>query len=199
MWETAGDLLALIPWLLVCALGLVLTALRLPGVWLIVLEAVAYGWWTEWEHIGIGFLLLMIAIGIVGEASEQLMSVLTARRAGASKRAAWGGLIGGFVGMFLLSFLIPLPIVGSMFGALLGCFIGALIGELSVRRQLAQGTRVGLFSALGFVLGTVTKLAIAFLMAGILLGSIAYTTFTSASPESPSTFPEPTPVKQSPD
>ena len=105
----------------------------------------------------------------MGEVIELAASAVIARRAGASGRAAWGGLIGGIAGMFLLSFLVPIPIVGTMIGALLGCFSGAMIAELSVRRQLASGTKVGLFSALGFVLGTVTKVAIALVMSGILL------------------------------
>ena len=199
MWEITWDILGLTPWMLGCALGVVLTALRLPGVWLIVIEALIYGWWTGWEHVGLVFMLIMIALAAVGEASEQLMSVFTARKAGASKQAVWGGLIGGFMGMFLLSFLVPIPIVGSMFGALVGCFAGAMIAELGARKRLAQGTRVGLFSALGFVLGTVTKLAIAFVMAGILLGWIAYATLAPATPESPRIPAEPTSVEQDPE
>jgi uncharacterized protein YqgC (DUF456 family) len=192
MWEITWDILSLTPWMLGCALGVVLTAFRLPGVWLIVIEALIYGWWTDWEHVGLVFMLIMIALAAVGEASEQLMSVFTARKAGASKQAVWGGLIGGFVGMFLLSFLIPIPIVGSMFGALVGCFAGAMIAELGARKRLAQGTRVGLFSALGFVLGTVAKLAIAFVMAGVLLGWIAYTTLAPATSETTSQPSDPT-------
>ena len=191
MWETTLDILALLPWILGGAIGVVLTAFRMPGVWLLVAETLVYGWWTGWEHVGVGFVAIMLALGIVGEASEQLMSVLTARRAGASRQAAWGGLIGGFLGMFLLAFIVPIPVVGSMFGALLGCFIGAMVAELSARRQLAQGTKVGLFSALGFVLGTVTKLAIAFVMAGILLGWIAYTSLAAPAPDSPSSPAQP--------
>ena len=74
--------------------------------------------------------------------------------------------------MFLFS--IPVPIVGTIVGALLGCFAGAMIAELTVRSELTQGARVGLFSAAGFVLGTVAKLAIAMAMAGILVSTVIW-------------------------
>ncbi len=174
MWEILGDIVSVVPWILGCTLGIVLTAVRLPGTWLIVAVAVFYGWWTEWVQVGLIFILVLAGIALLGEAIELGTSMLTARRAGGSRRAAWGGLIGGFLGLFLLSFLVPIPIVGSMAGALVGCFAGAMIGELTVRKELAQGTRVGLFSALGFVLGTVAKLAIAFVMAGVLLTTVIF-------------------------
>jgi len=98
--------------------------------------------------------------------------VFTARRAGGSRQAAWGGMIGGIVGMLSLSFLVPIPIVGTMIGALVGCFAGATIVELAVRKRLAQGTRVGLFAAMGFALGTAAKVAVALVMSGLLVTSV---------------------------
>jgi uncharacterized protein YqgC (DUF456 family) len=108
----------------------------------------------------------------MGEVIELLTSVLTARKAGASRRAGWGGLIGGIVGMFLFS--IPVPIIGTIVGALVGCFVGAMIAELSVRNELGQGAKVGMFSAAGFVLGMVAKLALALVMAGVLVSSLIW-------------------------
>ncbi len=172
MLEIASDSLAVLPWLLGCMVGVLLTTVRLPGNWLIVAEALLYGWMTEWEDVGAWLIAILVGIAVVGEVLEMLMSVFTARRAGASGRAAWGGLIGGFLGMLMLSFLVPIPVVGTMVGALVGCFGGAMIGELSVKRELVQGTRVGVFSAVGFVLGTVAKLGVAFVLAAIVLTTV---------------------------
>jgi hypothetical protein len=52
---------------------------------------------------------------------------------------------------------------------ILGPFFGALVGELMVRRDLQAAGRAGFGAALGFVLATVAKLALAFAMVGIFL------------------------------
>ncbi|UCF33172.1 MAG: DUF456 domain-containing protein, partial [Phycisphaerales bacterium] len=107
---------------------------------------------------------------VVGELIEFFASMVTAKKAGASRQAAWGALLGGFVGMFI--FTIPVPIIGTIIGAILGCFCGALIGETMAQRKLSESTRVGYFSALGFVLGMAAKLAIALVMTVILTTSV---------------------------
>ncbi len=167
-----GATVAVILLALWCVVGVAMTALRLPGTWLIVAGALLYGWWTDWVGVGRWILVLLIVSAGVAELLELLASVFTARKAGASKQAAWGGFLGAILGMFLLSFLVPVPFVGAMVGALVGCFGGAMMAELSVRRRVGQGTKVGLFSALGFVIGMVTKLAIAMGMAGALVTSV---------------------------
>ena len=113
---------------LCCVVAVLASLVRLPGTWFIVVTAVAYGWWTDWHPIGLGTLLLLAGLAVVGELIELLFSVITAKRAGASRQAAWGGLIGGIIGMFALSFLVPIPVIGTVVGALVGCFLGALVG-----------------------------------------------------------------------
>ena len=166
MW----DVLTIAVLLLSCTLGLLMTAVRLPGTWLIVLTAVGYGWFTGWERVSGVTVILLAAAATVGEIVEFVASMVTAKRAGASRQAAWGGLIGGFAGMILFS--IPVPILGTLVGAILGCFVGAAVTEFIVRRKVGQGTKVGLFAAIGFVLGTATKTAVALGMAGLLLTSV---------------------------
>lgn len=179
MW----DVLTIVVLLLSCTLGLIMTAVRLPGTWLIVLTAVGYGWFTEWERVSVPTLILLAAAATVGEIVEFVASVVTATRAGASRQAAWGGLVGGMAGMILFS--IPVPILGTVVGAILGCFAGAAITEFIVRREVGQGTKVGLFAAIGFVLGTATKTAVALGMAGLLLTSVM-----CSRSETPSRMPD---------
>ncbi len=165
-----------------CLIAVAATAVRLPGTWLILGGALLYGWWAEWVGVGGWIIAALVLCAVVAEAAEMFASVVTARKAGASKRAAWGGFIGAFLGMFLLSFLVPIPLVGTMVGALVGCFTGAMIGELSSRREVVQGTKVGFFSALGFVIGMVTKMAIAAAMAGLLVASVVFTSDVAEIP-----------------
>ncbi len=57
----------------------------------------------------------------------------------------------------------------------MGCFLGALIGELTVHNRVDKGAKVGLFAAIGFVVGLVTKMGIAAVMAGAVLTSAVLT------------------------
>ncbi len=42
----------------------------------------------------------------------------------------------------------------------------------AMRKKLTQGAKVGLFSALGFVLGMATKIALGLVMSGLVLTSV---------------------------
>ncbi len=123
---------------------------------------------------------MLVTLAVLGEIIELLASVFAARRAGASRQAGWGGLIGGIVGMVVFS--IPVPIFGTIVGALLGCFAGAALAEFAFSRKRnedslmsdvgktgARSIKVGFFAAVGFVLGTAAKTAIALVLTGLLL------------------------------
>ncbi|MCH7701352.1 MAG: DUF456 domain-containing protein [Planctomycetes bacterium] len=168
-----------------CMLGVALTVIRLPGTWLIVATAAGYGWYGDWHAISLLTVGVLIGIAVVGEAGEFVASMLTAKKAGAGKRAMWGAFIGGFAGMFI--FTIPLPLIGTIIGAVFGCFLGALIGELTAHDDVRKGIRVGKAAAIGYVLGMAFKIAIAFLMAGLLLGSAVVTAIDSPKDAVPNT------------
>lgn len=166
MW----DVVWMVSLVLACVAGVVLTAVRLPGIWLIVFTGWGYGWYDGWQTLSLTLIIVLTGVAVVAEVVEALMSVVFARKAGASSKAAWGALIGGFVGM--LVFTIPLPVIGTTIGAILGCFTGALVVEWGVRKDVGQGLRVGVFSAIGFTLGIVTKLLFAFALSAVLLTSV---------------------------
>jgi len=168
MWE----IITIVGLVLCCCLAVALTALRLPGTWLLIAVTLGYGWLSDWQRVGLVMVAVLGGLALIGEAVELLASVFTAKKAGATRQAAWGGLAGGLAGMLLLSFLVPVPLVGTMVGALLGCFVGAALVELAMRKNLTQGTKVGFFSALGFALGAAAKVAIALAMSAVLLTSV---------------------------
>lgn len=174
MWET----ITVVALVVCCLLGVLLTAVRLPGTWLIVMAALGYGWWSNWESVGPVTIAVLAGIALFGEITDLTMSAVTARKAGATRQAAWGGLVGGVGGMIFLSSLLSLPfpvigtVVGATAGALVGCFGGAMLVELAMRKKLTQGAKVGLFSAIGFVLGMATKIALALAMTGLVLTSV---------------------------
>ena len=184
-FQPAGELATVVVLAALCLVGVALTAIRLPGTWLIVATAIGYGWYGEWQRISLLTVGLLIGIAAVGEVGEFLASMLTAKKAGAGKRAMWGAFIGGFAGMFI--FTIPLPLIGTIIGAVVGCFLGAVIGELSAHDDVRQGIRVGKAAAIGYVLGMALKIAIAFLMAGLLLGNAIVAALDSPTDTAPAT------------
>ena len=120
MWEVA----TVIALSLICLSAVAMTALRLPGTWVIVVAALGYGWWANWERVGLWIILTLTGLALVAEVIEWLTTGIAARRAGATRQALWGGIIGGLLGTFFLSFVVPIPFVGAVVGALLGCLAG---------------------------------------------------------------------------
>jgi len=179
MWDTI-ILILLTLW---CLLSIAATMVRLPGTWAILLAAIAFAWWSAWEPLGPWTLVILAVVAIVGEVLEFASSVLTARRAGATKQATWGALLGGILGAFFLSFLVPVPLVGTVAGALAGCFLGAVLAELAVHQRIGQSTRVGVFSAIGFGLGLIVKVGLAIAMSGVVL--VSAFSYRTALPSSP--------------
>ncbi|MEM6910503.1 MAG: DUF456 domain-containing protein [Verrucomicrobiota bacterium] len=97
------------------------------------------------------YLLAWGLVTLVVMAAETFLPVAAVQRAGGTKWALWGALLGAILGFFL-----------PPFGFLLGPLVGAILGDLLATRKWKVALRSGLWSFLGFVLGTLAKLAIAF-------------------------------------
>lgn len=116
--------------ILVALLGIVLTLLSLPGIWLMAAAALLVELWRpdvlSWWTIGaaIGF-----ALG--AEIVETIASAAGARKAGGSKRAAVAAIIGAIAGALLGTVIIPIPLVGTLLGAVVGAGLLATVFELT--------------------------------------------------------------------
>jgi uncharacterized protein YqgC (DUF456 family) len=138
------------------AAGIVLPAI--PGVPLMYAGMVVAAAIDDFQRIGWVTLVVLGLLTLLAVGVEFLASVMGVRYAGASRRAIWGALIGTVVGLF---FGLP--------GLIFGPFAGALIGEFSMHGRLDRAGRVGLFTWIGMIFGTLTKIAIAFAMLGIFV------------------------------
>jgi uncharacterized protein len=164
--------LAVVLLVLAVVIGLVLLPLGLPGLWVMVLGVIGFGWLTGFRSVGVGMIAIVLGLAAAGEAIEAWIGFRLARRYGGSRRAGWGALVGGIVGAVIG---VPIPIVGSVVGAFLGSFVGAAVFEYTHSRVSAVAVRAGWGAVLGRAAGAALKVALGVVIAfvGVLavLGS----------------------------
>ena len=154
-------------WLLVVLIviaGLAGTVIpALPGVPLIFAGLFMGAWINHFETISWFTVSMLALLALAAWAVDFFAGALGAKYLGASSRAFWGATLGAILGIF---FGLP--------GIVIGPFIGAMLGELSGGSDLLQSGRSGLGAWLGMVVATAAKLAIAFLMIGIVIFKLGF-------------------------
>ena len=141
--------------------GLVLIPFGLPGLWVIVLGILGYGWLTEFRTMGVVFLVTILVLAVLGELAEAWIGFRFARRYGGSRRAGWGALIGGLAGAIVG---VPVPLVGSVVGGFLGAFAGAALFEYSRARRTEGAARAGWGAVLGRAAAAGVKMGLGVVM-----------------------------------
>ena len=147
---------------LCCIIGLLLVPLGLPGLWLMVIGVVGYGWLTGFSSIGVATIAIVIGLALLGELLEAWVGFGLARRYGGSSRAGWGALVGGIVGALVG---VPVPIIGSVIGAFVGSFAGAAVFEYSLSRIPGTAMRAGWGAILGRAVAAATKMGLGLVIA----------------------------------
>ena len=136
--------------------GVVLPAV--PGTVLIFAGLLLAAWADGFVRVGAG---TIIGLGILTVATyfvDVATMALGMKRLGTTRRAMAGAAIGTIAGLFF-----------GLAGLIIGPFAGAVLGELTAQRDLARAGRAGIAAWIGFVIGTVVKVALAFAMVGIFL------------------------------
>ncbi|MEM6562088.1 MAG: DUF456 domain-containing protein [Planctomycetota bacterium] len=143
--------------LLTGALCVLVTVVGIPGLWVLALTAVLYGWIGGWTYLAWQGLLTVLLLTVLSEVIEFVAGAAGSKQAGGSWRSMLGAIGGGLVGGLAATFLIPIPLVGSIIGAILGAAIGAVALELFVERDWRQLTDVGVGAAKGRAIGILAK------------------------------------------
>jgi uncharacterized protein YqgC (DUF456 family) len=135
--------------------GLVLPVL--PGAVLLVLGVIALAWAGDFVVLGWGTVAFAGLMGLTITAVDWGASILGAKAFGASKWAVLGSAIGLLVGLFL-----GLP------GIILGPAVGALVFEYAKDPNFERALKAGLGTFVGFVVGSVLKVTLAFVLVGVV-------------------------------
>jgi uncharacterized protein len=154
-------------WQIVVAILLVVVGIAgtvlpmLPGVPLVFAGLLLAAWHGGFDQVGVLTMLIIGVIAAMAWAVDFFASVVTAKKAGASKYALWGAGIGALVG-----------IAGGIVGLIIGPAIGAIIGELithknTTKETTTKATTVGIAAGLGFVLALALKIVLVLTMLAV--------------------------------
>jgi uncharacterized protein YqgC (DUF456 family) len=142
--------------ILVGLAGLILPAL--PGAPLIFAGALAIAAAHDFTRIGVFTLVVIGLLALMSMVLDHAITLLGARRAGAS---AWG-MLGAVLGL-LVGFFFGLP------GIIVGPAVGAVVFEYWQNPNFTQASRAGMGVFIGFLVGTLVKYTLAFAIIGIVV------------------------------
>lgn len=150
-------------------LGVPLTLVLLPGMWIALLVAIAGQFLTHeplmsWYTIAVaGF------IAVAGEVVETFASAAGAKRFGASKAGMTAAVVGSFAGAIAGTILIPFPVVGTLAGALVGAGLSTVAIERGTTdKTWKQSAAAGGGAAAGKAVSVFAKAALAGVQASVL-------------------------------
>ena len=135
--------------------GAVLPAI--PGVPLVFAGLWLGAWIDGYEKVSAWWVGVFGVLALVAMAVDMVATALGAKKVGASRLAIAGAVIGTFAGLFM----------GGLVGVLIGPFVGAVAGELIARGRMDQAMDVGIATWMGFLFGTLAKIALSLAMIGV--------------------------------
>jgi hypothetical protein len=133
----------------------------LPGIHLVWLGFFIYASVTGFETISL--LVTMVFLGLT--LALTLLDVLAPLWGAKKYRASKWGILGAFLGTIIGVFIF------NVLGVIIGPFLGALAGELLAGKDRKQAFQSALGAFVGFLAGTLVKLALALAMFGFFIFS----------------------------
>ena len=130
--------------------GIVLTALTLPGVWLVYVSVFLFAWKGGFEIITPNLLVILFILSVISTLLDNVVIALGAKKYGGSNWGVVGGILGGIVGLA----------VGGVVGMFLGPLLGAILFELIfANKDLNESMRAGWGSFVGIFFSVVLRVA----------------------------------------
>ncbi|MBM3404158.1 MAG: DUF456 domain-containing protein [Bacteroidetes bacterium] len=116
---------------------------------------------TSFKPFSVKFLVLWGGVTVAVTILDYVVPVYGTKVFGGTSKGMWGATIGLIIGIF---FLPP-------FGMIVGPFLGALVGEMLAGAQSDKALKAAFGSFLGFLAGTLMKLALCIIFAIFFIGS----------------------------
>ena len=129
----------------------------LPGIPMIFAGAWLIGYMEDYQYFGWGTLIALGVLTVISLIIDWVSQTMGAQKAGATKLGLSGAFHGTMIG-------IPFGLVGIFLFPVLGAFIGEMIGH----RDMRKAGKVSWATWIGMIAGIAAKLAIAFIMIGIM-------------------------------
>ena len=165
---TASNLLVIV----VTVVGIGMTAIGLPGNWLIFFTALIYGYLESFIHMNSTVLLMLFGALLTGELAEFVAGSLGAKKENASNMAILAAFIGGIAGGIIGTGLMPG--LGSIAGAIGGSFAAGYLAEYASTGNREKATRVAKSIVIGQALGLIFKLAVAIGMVAFIISQLTW-------------------------
>jgi uncharacterized protein len=140
----AGLVGALIPWI--------------PGPLFILIGALVWAIATQFAVIGVGRLVILIALALTTLLVNVAAGPIGARRSGGSRWAVGGAVLGALVGLLF-----------GPFGLVIGPVMGAVAGEMVRGGNVEHSLRTGVGALIGMVAGIAADFVISVAMIGLFL------------------------------
>lgn len=151
--DTAWSLLAAII-MVVGLCGVVVPIL--PGLALIWITALIYGFVVGFETIGIAAMIVLTGLLVASIVKGFIVPRRTAAASGASGWAQLGGVVGAIFGFFII------PVIGVIVGAL----VGVLVVEFLIKGNWAEAWTATKGAAKGFGLSALIDFGLGLMMIG---------------------------------
>lgn len=101
------------------------------------------------------FLVAWAVIIIIVVIMDYYVPIWGTKKFGGGRKGAWGSALGVVVGMF----------IAPPWGIIIGPFVGAMLGEMMDNKNSKQAFRAALGSFIGFLAGTLAKIAVSAILA----------------------------------
>jgi uncharacterized protein len=128
--------------------GLILTFVSIPGVWLIYLSTVLVAVLNRFQDLTPTVLIILFLITLISTFTDDFVRILGVKAMGGSIWGMIGALLGGLVGF----------LIGNIVGIILGPLIGAFLFELLfARKSFKDSLKAGIGSFIGMLVTILLK------------------------------------------
>lgn len=154
-------------WSLLLVIASLFVYLGLGGNFIIIAMALIHALVTGFDPLTLKFLLVLVAMALLGEGIEFVVGTFYVAKQGATR----AGVIGAFAGGLLLASVGNqiFPVLGAVLGSFLGAFAGAVAGEYWREKNLEPSLRIGAHAFIGRLVAILIKHLIAIIMIFLIL------------------------------